>query len=151
MTKLPSLPVFTLDADDPRGKLYVLTEDFEIKVSVLFKWKLVIPAGFKTDFATLPPLTQFIVTRMGLLHVVTVAAIAHDYLYAVHGVSRAVADGIFREILGRFGAPRWLAKLLEMSVRIFGWKAYKSGPKRMAANSPELVLKVGYAPEYERV
>ncbi len=150
MAKLPE-PVFSMDSTDPKGRLYVLKEDFHFTVSELFDWTITVPAGFKTDFATLPPLTQFIVTRMGFLHVVTLAAIIHDYLYAVHGVSRAVADGIFREILGRYGFPGIGAKTLELVVRMFGRRPYKTGPSRLARNCPDLVLKMGTAPTYEGV
>lgn len=150
MIQLPE-PLFSLDSTDPKGRLYVLKADFHFEVSELFGWSIVVPAGFKTDFATLPPLTQFIVTRMGYLHIVTLAAIIHDYLYAVHGVSRAVADGIFREILGRYGAPRSLAKVLELVVRVFGWRPYQTGPARLARNCPGLTVKTGTAPTYEGV
>lgn len=150
MRQLPQ-PVFTIDPDDPKGRLYVLLENFELTISAALDWHVVIPAGFKTDFASLPPLARFVVWLMGLQHIVTIAAIVHDYFYATHAVARAVADGIFRQMLGEFGAPRWFAKAVEIAVRVFGWYAYRTGPERLAKNCPGLIVANGIAPGYEGI
>lgn len=76
--------------------------------------RFVIPAGFGTDFASVPRVATALVPRMGA-H--TKAAIVHDW-FCVHlergdcPVSAVDADGIFRRIMREEGtsfAVRWEA------------------------------------------
>ncbi|PXX62413.1 uncharacterized protein DUF1353 [Nocardia tenerifensis] len=70
--------------------------------------EFVIPAGFRTDFASVPRALVWLVPRYGAY---TRAAILHDYLGTTHVVSIADADGIFRRCLRELGvsAPRrWM-------------------------------------------
>ena len=68
-----------------------------------------VPAGFVTDFATVPRIFFWLVPTYG---VYTKAAILHDYLVEhPELVSRADADGIFRRTLRELGVPfvrRWM-------------------------------------------
>ena len=77
------------------------------------RWEqFVVPAGFRTDFATVPRLVRWLVPRFGTY---TLAAILHDWL-VTEGIRSGVvtsrqADGIFRRILRESGVPvlrRWL-------------------------------------------
>jgi Protein of unknown function (DUF1353) len=81
--------------------------------------RFVIPAGFRTDFASVPRWATPVVPRMG---VHTRAAIVHDYLCALLRGDRAWpdglaltasdADGIFRRIMREEGTSlqrRWVA------------------------------------------
>ena len=74
--------------------------------------RFVVPAGFRTDFATVPLLVAWLVPRFGAY---TLAAILHDWLCSEGIRSGAVtsrqADGIFRRVMRESGVPvlrRWL-------------------------------------------
>ncbi|MGK8524633.1 DUF1353 domain-containing protein [Nocardia asteroides] len=70
--------------------------------------EFVIPAGFRTDFASVPRPLIWLIPRYG---VYTRAAILHDYLRSSQAVSVADADGIFRRSLRELGVSlprRWM-------------------------------------------
>lgn len=83
---------------------------------------IAVPAGFVTDFASVPWGFWNIEPPLGAAG--GKAAVIHDYLYSTRGLggrySRAQADGIFRQALGALGAPRWKQALLWAAVRIGG-------------------------------
>ncbi|MEV0295564.1 DUF1353 domain-containing protein [Nocardia sp. NPDC050710] len=67
-----------------------------------------VPAGFRTDFASVPRALVWLVPRYGAY---TRAAILHDYLLKSKAVSPADADGLFRRCLREFGVSvprRWM-------------------------------------------
>ncbi|TFV66017.1 UNVERIFIED_ORG: DUF1353 domain-containing protein [Bacillus sp. AZ43] len=74
--------------------------------------RFVVPAGFRTDFATVPRPVTWLVPRFGAY---TLAAILHDWL-CTEGITSGVvtsrdADGIFRRVMREAGVPvlrRWL-------------------------------------------
>ncbi|BCK56962.1 DUF1353 domain-containing protein [Nocardia wallacei] len=68
----------------------------------------VVPAGFRTDFASVPRALVWLIPRYGAF---TKAAILHDYLSRAAEVSRADADGLFRRALHEQGVSvpqRWM-------------------------------------------
>jgi hypothetical protein len=74
--------------------------------------RFVVPADFRTDFATVPRLVVWLVPRFGAY---TLAAILHDWLCTEGIRSAAVtsreADGLFRRVMRESGVPvlrRWL-------------------------------------------
>ncbi|WP_116452415.1 DUF1353 domain-containing protein [Blastococcus litoris] len=74
--------------------------------------RFVVPAGFRTDFATVPAPVRWLVPRFGTY---TLAAILHDWLVteglATGAVTSRDADGIFRRVMRESGVPllrRWL-------------------------------------------
>jgi hypothetical protein len=74
--------------------------------------RFVVPAGFRTDFATVPRPVVWLVPRFGSY---TLAAILHDWLCTEGIRSGAVtsreADGLFRRVMRESGVPvlrRWL-------------------------------------------
>ena len=77
------------------------------------RWeRFVVPAGFRTDFATVPRVVAWLVPRFGAY---TLAAILHDWLCTegirVGAVTSRQADGIFRRVMRESGVPvlrRWL-------------------------------------------
>jgi hypothetical protein len=77
------------------------------------RWeRFVVPAGFRTDFASVPRPVVWLVPRFGAY---TLAAILHDWLCTEGIRSGAVtsreADGLFRRIMRESGVPvlrRWL-------------------------------------------
>ncbi|MGY1641812.1 DUF1353 domain-containing protein [Geodermatophilus sp. SYSU D00703] len=74
--------------------------------------RFVVPAGFRTDFASVPRVFAWLIPRYGAY---TLAAILHDWL-ADEGIwSGAVtpreADGLFRRVMREGGVPvlrRWM-------------------------------------------
>jgi hypothetical protein len=77
------------------------------------KWQVfVVPAGFHTDFATVPRPVVWLIPRFGAY---TLAAILHDWLCTegirTGAVTSREADGIFRRVMRESGVPvlrRWL-------------------------------------------
>jgi len=74
--------------------------------------RFVVPAGFRTDFASVPRLVTWLIPRYGAY---TLAAILHDWLCGEGIDSGAVtarqADGIFRRVMRESGVPvlrRWI-------------------------------------------
>jgi len=70
--------------------------------------EFIVPKGFKTDFATVPPIFTWLIPTYGLY---TKAAILHDYLCKKKIISRADADGIFRRTMRELGVSfirRWM-------------------------------------------
>jgi len=59
-----------------------------------------VPAGFETDFASVPRLVVWLLPTYGLY---TKAAILHDFLLAEPSVTRTDADGLFRRSMGELG------------------------------------------------
>jgi hypothetical protein len=77
------------------------------------RWeRFVVPAGFRTDFATVPRPVTWLVPRFGAY---TLAAILHDWLITegirTGAVTSRQADGLFRRVMRESGVPvlrRWL-------------------------------------------
>ena len=69
----------------------------------------VVPVDFKTDFASVPAIFQWLIPRTGRY---TSAAVLHDYLWRTPSeASLADADGIFRRAMAELKVPflrRWL-------------------------------------------
>jgi hypothetical protein len=82
---------------------------------------IVAPAGFVTDFASVPWGAWNLEPPLGDA---AKAAVIHDYLYATRGLDgrygRAEADGIFRQALEAAGVPAWKRWLLWAAVRLGG-------------------------------
>lgn len=100
---------------------HVGAEDSDVVVTV--------PAGFVTDFASIPRLFWRFEAPAGRA---LKASVVHDFLYDRQGVvetapcrlerfSRAECDGVFLEAMGVVGVPRWKALILWAAVRAFGW------------------------------
>jgi len=101
-----------------------------VYVSDLLGKTVTVPAGFVTDFASVPRLPLTYLLAGDKAHE---AAVAHDYLYTTHAVdgspvTRAQADAVFREAISalRGKAPGWL---MWLAVRVGGSGAWAAdGP-----------------------
>jgi hypothetical protein len=74
--------------------------------------RFTVPAGFRTDFASVPRAVVWLIPRFGRY---TAAAILHDWLctvgIATGQVTSRDADGLFRRVMRESGVPvlrRWL-------------------------------------------
>lgn len=84
-----------------------------------------VPAGFTTDFASVPrlPLTFALLGSYG-----HAAAVMHDCLYRSRQLPRKDADRVFLNALRSSGIARWRAYAMWAGVRIGGAKRYKTPP-----------------------
>lgn len=84
--------------------------------------RMVVPAGFVTDFASVPRVFWGLIPPYGK-H--TRAAVVHDWLYAMGEVPRIQADGIFRRIMRECGVGRAKRWTMYLALRLFGWAAWR--------------------------
>lgn len=80
-----------------------------------------VPAGFETDFASVPRATSKLIRPDGVL---AKPGTLHDYLYRRGKVSRLVADLYFWEAMGIAGVPLWERICCFLAVRFFGGSSY---------------------------
>lgn len=81
-----------------------------------------VPAGFLTDYASVPrlPLAYAVLGGKGKK-----AAVVHDWLYKSQSVPRAVADAVFREALEASGYGPVVRAMFYAGVRVGGWVAWR--------------------------
>jgi hypothetical protein len=116
-------PLCTEDeSDDEHAKL---TADLVYESDHLQR-AITVPAGFETDFASVPRLPLVYLAAGGTARK---AAVVHDFLYRQSGVPRADADAVFLEAMKVTGQPTWRATLMWAAVRSFGWKFYREAPQ----------------------
>lgn len=86
--------------------------------------KIVVPAGFRTDFASVPRLPLVYLLAGDTAHA---AAVVHDWLYQEQFLSRRLADAVLYEASGCSvpAEPRWRRWIIWSGVRAFGWVAWK--------------------------
>lgn len=102
--------------------------------------KVVVPAGFMTDFASIPWLFRW--WQTGGTGPQRIAAYFHDYLYSSQDeINRKQSDWIFREVMEDVGRKTRRAAFrrnaMYLALRIGGWFAWRSGQKKfrdMGAN-----------------
>lgn len=81
----------------------------------------VIPAGYETDFASVPRLPLAYLVAGNTAHK---AALLHDYLYASGEHPRAWCDAVFRAAMQAEGLSWWRRGLMWLGVRLFGGSHY---------------------------
>lgn len=105
-----------------------------------------IPAGFSTDFASVPRIFWTIISPWGKFGK---AAVLHDYLYRNHQVkiakqislsfSRKEVDTIFLYTMRHCGTSPVKAKIMYWAVRVFGrWSWKKGDGQKKCAGQPVL-------------
>ena len=82
---------------------------------------IVVPAGFDTDFASVPrlPLAWLLVGGKA-----DEAAVVHDMLYSTQRYPRATADAVFQEAIQVLGYSGLTSTLMYTGVRAGGWFAW---------------------------
>ena len=89
--------------------------------SALLADLVIVPAGFVTDYASVPraPLTYWLFGGVG-----DEAAVVHDFLYEKGLVPRNVADEVYAEALAACAVPAWRRGPMWAAVRLFGAGRY---------------------------
>lgn len=94
---------------------------FEVTRDIVYKGKneiFVVPAGFCTDFASVPRIAVWLIPKFGKW---TLAAILHDWFCAVAIAAGIIsprdADAIFRRVSREYGVPPLLRSLMWCGVR----------------------------------
>lgn len=83
--------------------------------------KITVPAGFKTDLASIPRFFWRVLPPVGRYDK---AAVVHDYLYQFNGVTRKQADDVLLEGMRVLGVPGWQCNVIYAGVRVGGWKPW---------------------------
>lgn len=89
--------------------------------SALLGLLVTVPAGFVTDYASVPraPLTYWLFGGVG-----DEAAVVHDFMYEKGIVPRDVADEVYAEALEACGVSAWRRGPMWAAVRLFGGSRY---------------------------
>lgn len=113
-----------VEKDDARDNHWVLISKLAYQTDD--EAVLVAPAGFYTDFASIPRLLWGIIPPWGEEY--DKAAVLHDYLYyrQFDSLPRYEADLIFLEAMAAQGVGRFKRNLLYWGVRIGGRGAWDS-------------------------
>jgi hypothetical protein len=91
---------------------------------------ITVPAGFETDFASVPrlPLAYWLFGG-----VADEAAVIHDYAYSGRlGITRKQADELFSEAMKACGTAGWRRGPMWLGVRLFGGTHYTEHTESMA-------------------
>jgi hypothetical protein len=106
------------------GFNWKVTAEFAFE-SEIAKRTIHVPAGFVTDFASIPRFLWNLLPPTGQYGK---AAVVHDYCYRTLGfVTKSIADQVFREGMIVLGVPSWKINTIYYAVKFFGRRAYKGG------------------------
>lgn len=135
-----------LTADDPitdlslppfyrfRDGNYVLGQTFKFTVAGTHA-PIVVPAGFVTDFASIPaPFTPMFAKDAHDL-----PALVHDFLYWTQSCSRSQADKVLLRALREVGVPDVKSEAIYWSVHLAGMFAWKENASDRAAGLPRVI------------
>lgn len=114
------------------GRRWKLVEAFRFRTGKRYQRNrgvICVPAGFITDFASIPWLFWMFLPAWGKYGK---AAVLHDWIYFLHrdvnilsSWTRKQADQIFLEAMLVSGTKPWKAKVMYWAVRLFGWAAWR--------------------------
>lgn len=93
-----------------------------------------IPAGFKSDLASVPRVLWSVLASPWDL---ALPALFHDLLYAQQIVKRRVADQTLLSMMEDRGVPWPIRWTVYLGVRLGGWVAWRKHARELAARSAE--------------
>lgn len=99
--------------DDEPG-MFEVANDFTYEGSSFVR----VPAGTRTDLASIPRFMRSIFSRTGRSRK---PAVVHDHLYGKQWETRKICDQLFREMLISRGYSRFQAGIYYAGVRSGGW------------------------------
>lgn len=117
------------------AKNWMLTEPLVYRVGTSSD-SVIVPRGFVTDFASIPPWLQSVIQPMGP-HLLP--SIVHDYLYWEQGCTRAQADSLFLKAMIEHEVPADDARNMHSAVAIFGKGAWSGNTRERTAGLPRIV------------
>jgi hypothetical protein len=130
--ELPNVPAVRWFTD--RHRQFVLIEPFKYQPPNSSE-AIVVPAGFVTDFASIPdPMKMFFGPSVHDL-----PALVHDFLYWRQSCTREQADKVFYQALDYFGVSKVRRKLIEWGLGLRGEKAYRTNASDRNARLPRIV------------
>lgn len=119
--------------EDDNGLPYTLHDPL-VYVSDRLHCRILVPAGFKTDLASIPRGLWNVLPKSGPYDK---AAVIHDYLYQTGGrelvlpgkpvgqcIDRGDADGVLKEAMEVCGVGGFRRFTIWSGVRIGGWKSW---------------------------
>jgi hypothetical protein len=105
------------------GKRWMLCEEFCYDVgSEGSADRITVPAGFKTDFASVPRPFWSLFPPWGTYGK---ASVLHDWLYWEQRRPRGACDAIFLEAMGVLGVSAAVRYSLYSAVRTWGWLSWR--------------------------
>ena len=104
----------------PDGQSARLTKPFIVKLAC--GTMLTVPAGFTTDFASVPRMFWRIFPPWGTY---SPAAVVHDYLYQSGKFTKEKSDRIFLYLMKRLQVPFWKRQTMYWAVKMFGSKSWE--------------------------
>lgn len=120
-------------ADRPGGKTAILVEPLVWDVD---QYTIKVPAGFYTDFASVPwPFSMLLPVHDSYSR----AAIVHDYLYWTQLCTRKEADNILLIGMKMSGVDAVRRDAVYAGVRLGGWVAWKENRTTRARPLPRVI------------
>ena len=108
-------------AADDSGRRFRLLSPFAVAiVHDGERHQIVVPAGFVSDFASVPRIFWSWIPPHGRY---LWASVVHDFLYHVgapSGITRAEADHVFYQMMLHAGVSKWRARIMYGAVRVGG-------------------------------
>jgi hypothetical protein len=95
-----------------------------------------VPAGFVTDFASIPRVFWSLLPTDGDY---AYAAVIHDYLYWTQIQPRATSDQIFRMAMQDFKISIWKIETIYEAVRLAGASAWTANAKQKASGEGRIL------------
>ncbi len=116
------------------GIMWRLNREFTYDIGELGgNEKIVVPAGFLTDFGSIPMIFWSVVSPIGKA---TAAFVLHDYLYLTQERTRLVSDAILLEALEVLGVNWFQRFLIYKGVRVGGFVAWNKHKERRKRELP---------------
>ena len=109
----------------PREDAYLLTSRLSYITNL--GDKIIVPKGFKTNFASVPRLAKFYIDDDDWQ--IRAPSVVHDYLYSAEsaelGFTRKQADEVLLEAMMGLGMRKTKALLIYFVLRLFGGPNYE--------------------------
>jgi hypothetical protein len=123
------------------GTEFLLTEPYVWRIGNS-RHSIAVPAGFVTDFASIPAPLRTVFERHGRY---SRAAVIHDYLYWTQSCTRKQADNLFWIAMKELNVPAVTRGLVYTGVDVGGGSAWQANRNERRQGMPKIVP-VAYYP-----
>ena len=124
MSRFTTVLIVQPDVDERTAKLMTPL----VYESDLLGETITVPAGFETDFASVPRMFWNLIPPLGRYGE---AAVVHDWLYRTQDYARATCDAVLLEAM-EVCEVGWCTRMtIYGAVRAFGWAAWNSDKERL--------------------